>query len=187
MNEWIGFFSLCLIGILGSVILYSYLYGITPTPTSTRVKNQLLSMLPEMTNLEIAELGSGWGTLAFALARRFPTCKVIAYEISPFPYLISKIISYWLGFKNLTIKREDFFQSSLKNASLVVCYLYPDAMRRLKGKFEKELAPNAYILSHTFAVPEWIPIRFDRAKDLYHTPIYLYQFKCKSRGIWINL
>jgi hypothetical protein len=173
--DWLLF--LCFTGILGMIIIYSYLYGISPTPTSTKVKNQLLSLLPEMSNIEIAELGSGWGTLAFALARHFPTCKMIGYEISPFPYFISKIISYYFAFPNLSIKRQDFFQISLKNVSIVVCYLYPGAMLRLKTKLESELAPNAYVISHTFAVPGWIPIRFERVHDLYHTPIYLYQVK----------
>jgi hypothetical protein len=173
--DWLFLFFF--IGMIGMTILYSYLYGITPTPTSTKVKNQLLSMLPAMENIEIVELGSGWGTLAFTLARRFPTCQVIGYEISPFPYLVSKMISYGIALSNLSIKRQDFFQISLNNASLIVCYLYPEAMQRLKIKFEQELAPNTYIITHTFAVPGWTPIHFKRAQDLYQTPIYLYQMK----------
>lgn len=171
--EW--FFLLFLLGILGITILYSYLYGITPTPTSSKVRKQLIQMLPEMENIEIIELGSGWGNLVFTLARRFPHCKVTGYEISPFPYFVSKIMSYWFRLPNLSIKRQDFFQISFKNVSLAVCYLYPGAMQKLKGKFEKELAPSAYIISHTFAVPRWIPIRLEYAQDLYRTPIYLYQ------------
>lgn len=170
-------FSLSLIAILGNIIAYSYLYGITPTPTSPKVKKLLISMLPQMKNIEIAELGSGWGNLAFTLARHFPTCQVIAYEISPIPYLVSRIISYGSSTPNLSIKRQDFFQNSLSNASIIVCYLYPEAMQRLKIKFEKELDVGTYIISHTFAVPGWEPIRFERVHDLYNTPIYLYQIK----------
>ncbi len=32
----------------------------------------------------------------------------------------------------------DFFNVDLKDAGLVVCYLYPGAMERLKDKFEKD-------------------------------------------------
>ncbi len=172
-----GVFFLVLLGILGVTLLYSYLYGITPTPTSIKVKNLLLQMLPKITNKEIAELGSGWGTLAFTLASRFPSCQVRAYEISPIPYLVSKLFAKWFSFTNLFIKRQDFFQVSLGSVSLVVCYLYPGAMQRLKIKFENELNPDAYVISHTFAIPGWIPVRSERADDLYRTPIYLYQVK----------
>lgn len=173
--DWLFFFLL--MGILGITILYSYWYGITPTPTSAKVKNKLFSMLPDLANSEIVELGSGWGNLAFALSRHFPKCKIRSYEISPFPFIVSKIIAYCLALPNLTIQRQDFFLVSLHNMSLVVCYLYPDAMQRLKTKFEKELSSQAYVISHTFAIPGWKPLRLEYAPDLYRTPIYLYQIK----------
>jgi hypothetical protein len=168
-------FYLCLLGILGLMIVYSWRYGITPTPTSAKVKKQLLQILPKEIKGSIAELGSGWGTLAFALARYFPYNQVHAYEISPIPYYISKVLSCFYSYPNLHIQRRDFFAVSLKNVSLVVCYLYPEAMTRLKAKFEQELRPGTFVLSHTFAVPGWLPIRSERANDLYQTPIYLYQ------------
>ena len=177
--DWL--FFLFVLGILGSIALYSYLYGITPTPTSAKVQHQMLALLPLMNHVEIAELGSGWGNLAFALARHFPTCKVSAYEISPVPYFISKALAYGYSFSNLTIERRNFFEISLNNVSLVVCYLYPGAMQRLKTKLESELAPGAYVMSHTFAIPGWLPICFERAHDLYRTPIYLYQIKSKTQ------
>jgi Methyltransferase small domain len=177
--DWL--FYLILMGILAVIVLYSFIYGITPTPTSPKVKNKLLEMLPELTEQEIVELGSGWGTLAFALARHFPNCQVHAYEISPIPFLVSIILSKWFAFPNLTIKRKDFFHISLKNVALATCYLYPEAMNRLKNKFERELSPEASVMTHTFAIPGWIPIRFERVDDLYLTPIYLYQIK-SSKG-----
>lgn len=173
------FFYLCFIGVLGLIVWDSWRYGITPTPTSPKVKQQLLQILPREINGEIAELGSGWGNLAFALADHFPTSRIKAYEISLIPYLISQFIAKWLAYPNLEITREDFFKVSLQPASLVVCYLYPEAMNGLKAKFEQELSPDAYVVSHTFAIPGWTPIRLIQANDLYQTPIYLYQV-CQS-------
>lgn len=174
----VWFLFLLLGGIVGITIVYSHLYGISPTPTSPKVKKKLLSMLPNLTEGDrIVELGSGWGNLAFAFARQFPTCKIVGYEISPFPYFISKMIFITLPLPNLTLERKDFFQIPLNHVSLVVCYLYPGAMLRLKEKFEKELAPNTYVISHTFAIPGWKPIRFVQSDDLYRTPIYLYVYK----------
>ncbi len=172
------FLALLLI-ILGQIVLYSHhaLYGITPTPTSTKVKNKLLQILPTSIDGKIAELGSGWGNLAFALARHFPDCQVEAYEISPTPYLISKILALFWSYPNLQIHCRDFFKIPLHDFSLVVCYLYPDAMKRLKDKFERELSSGAYVLSHTFAIHGWTPFLVEYTNDLYRTPIYLYMLR----------
>ena len=65
---------------------------------------------------------------------------------------------------------------SITSASVVICYLYPGAMRRLKGKFEKELSKGAIVVSNTFAIPGWRPMRVIEADDLYRTPLYVYRF-----------
>lgn len=137
-------------------------------------------MMPLLNNGEIVDLGSGWGTLVFLLAKHYPHCRITGYEISPIPFLISKMISLCFPFPNVIFKRKDFFEASLKDASLVVCYLYPGAMQKLKEKFERELPNNAYVISHTFAVPGWTPLRIEYVDDLYKTPIYLYRLRANS-------
>jgi hypothetical protein len=167
------FISLLLIG--GSVIYSSYSYGISPTPSSFKAIKSIIDLLPKSEAGNIFELGSGWGTLAFALAKRFPHCKVKAYEASLVPWLISWILWRGLYLPNLYLYKQDFFQVSLEDADIVVCYLYREGMRKLKHKFEAELQPGTWIVSHTFAVPGWAPVHVHRLDDLYRTPIYLYQ------------
>ncbi|MEC8840126.1 MAG: class I SAM-dependent methyltransferase, partial [Candidatus Poribacteria bacterium] len=79
-------------------------------PTSPKVKHQLLHVLSQNEiQGTICELGSGWGTLAFALARRFPKCRIIAYENSLVPYIYSQIYKLVIKTENLHIKQENFF------------------------------------------------------------------------------
>jgi len=158
-----------------AIVCYSVKYGITPTPTSPKVKKMLLKILPRVINGEVVDLGSGWGTLAFALAKKYPSCKIVGIEISPIPYFCSLLLARVFRYPNLVFLRRDFFDYRLQETSLVVCYLYPDAMEWLKIKFENELLPSTYVVSHTFAVPGWKPLRTLHAPDLYRTPIYLYQ------------
>jgi len=145
--------------ILSSVVFYSWLYGISPTPSSLKVRKILLNSIPNIPEGIILELGSGWGGLACELAKQFPQCQIYAYEISPIPWFISKVRGFFLKIKNLHIKREDFFDLSFESCSMVVCYLYSGAMQKLKDKFEKELTPGTWIVTHTFAVPGWIPYK----------------------------
>jgi hypothetical protein len=47
-------------------------------------------------------------------------------------------------------------------------------MTRLAPKLLAELAPGTHVLSHTFALRGWKPLRTLVVDDLYRTPIYLY-------------
>ena len=158
-----------------SIIIWSLRNGISPMPTSSKAKQCLLSAVPANFNGIIYELGSGWGTLAFPLAERFPQSQVIAYESAPVPYFFSKIRHLLAPLPNLQIQRQDFFQVPLANAGLIVCYLYPGAMHRLKRKFEQELNPNTLVVSNTFGIPGWQPHKVFEVADIYRTKIYLYQ------------
>ncbi len=168
-------FILLIFFILWSIVYWSIRNGISPMPTSLKVKKGLFELLPEKVEGDVYELGSGWGTLVFPLAVRYPETHVIGYETSLIPYWIS--YGFLLAFpkRNLALKRQDFFQVDLKGAHLIVCFLYPGAMEKLKEKFEKELQPGTLIVSNTFAIPGWKPIQIQEVKDLYRTKIYLYR------------
>lgn len=172
--------------VFGQLIVYAIRYGITPTPTSPKVKKKILQTFPKLAEGKIMELGSGWGSLAIPLAQSYPSCQVVAYEISPLPYLISKLAAKFLRCRNLTTIRQNFFEASFKDAAVVVCYLYPKAMARLRIKFEKELQPGAYVVSHTFAIPGWKPFKVEHASDLYHTPIYYYTYTPEAQADDLN-
>jgi len=57
----------------------------------------------------------------------------------------------------------------------VVCYLFPEAMRALDEKLRRELRPEARVISNTFALPGWKPVRTHRLPDIYATRIYVYR------------
>lgn len=144
-------------------------------PTSKKVQSAFLQTLPKHVDGTILELGSGWGTLAFPLAKQFPKSAVVAYESSWVPYLFCKIRHFFSPASNLHFIRQNFHSASFTRAGLVVCYLYPGAMLKLKGKFKQELQSTTIIATHTFSIPGWSPIYCTKAQDLYHTPIYHYR------------
>lgn len=159
----------------GSIIWQSIKNGISPMPTSSKVKQRFLSSLPQNLNKTIYELGAGWGTLAFPIARLYPQAQVIGYESSLIPYLFCKLRLAYTPVPNLSFRRQNFFNADLSDASLVVCYLYPGAMHKLKLKFQDELSPSATIATHTFTLPGWKPIYQEVVNDLYNTIIYHYR------------
>lgn len=165
---------LLLILALASILLitFSLKLGITPMPTNRHVKKIILETLPPLSQKQIVELGAGWGTLACPLAKRYPTCTILAYELSPVPYLVLYLRSLFLP--NLYAIRKDFFTISLAQASLIMCYLYRGAMVKLAPKLRAELPDHALIVSHTFALPHWKAEKSLKANDVFRSPIFFY-------------
>lgn len=167
-------FWLFLIGCLLSVVWWSLRNGISPMPTSPKVKRRLLEILPQQVRGPVFELGSGWGSLALSLARHYPLLPVTGYETSPLPFYVSRLRAWMAQLPGLRLCRADFFAQPLGEAALVVCYLYPGAMLKLKSKFQHELQPGTWVISHTFAIPGWQPQAVYEVEDLYRTKIYVY-------------
>lgn len=167
-------FFLLLIAIVFSIVWYSLRYGISPMPTSPKVKKTLLNALPNSFEGVILDLGSGWGTLARAIAKKYPEAQVNGIEISWIPFLFSVLYNKLDPCKNLHFIRQDFFQYDCSKANLIVCYLYVGAMEKLGEKFANELEEGTLIISHTFALPGVVPFKVFYVNDLYHTPVYFY-------------
>nr|WP_227028080.1 class I SAM-dependent methyltransferase [Corallococcus soli] len=143
-------------------------------PSSPRVRRALLAMLPDPLQGTVLDLGAGWGDVAFLLADHRPQARVVAYELSWLPYAFSRLRQRLFPRANLTLHRADFFRASFRDATCVVCYLSPGIMARLEPRFAAELPEGAHILSHTFGLRGWTPVRSVRLDDLYRTPVYLY-------------
>jgi trans-aconitate methyltransferase len=168
----------CGVAVLGvavlSVVYYTLKTGISPLPSSRGARHLMLAEIPEDFAGRIVEAGAGWGTLAIPLARRHPAATVTAYELSPVPFAV-----LWLRrlgrHPNLRPRRADFRRASLADADIVVCYLFPGAMRGLADQFRRQLRPGTRVISNTFALPGWSPVRVHRLADLYASRVYIYE------------
>jgi trans-aconitate methyltransferase len=156
-----------------SVVYWSIRNGISPTPSSSKQTDIILKAVPAELHGSIYDLGSGWGTLAIALAKRFPHCHTTGIENSPIPYAISRMLALFYGLKNLDFLRANFLDLPFEDASLIVCYLYPEGMKKLKSRLEG-LRPGTIIISNTFSVPDWKPAETLLAQDVYRSPVYVY-------------
>lgn len=167
----LGVATLALLSIVWSTLRL----GISPMPTSGKVKREVLAMIPPELTCEIHELGAGWGTLAFAVAARCPGARVIAWEASPFPFLCCRLRALVQPRPNLVLRFADFHSADLRGAGLVLTYLWTGAMLRLGPRFEAQLPPGAAVISHTFAWRGKVPEETRTAADLYRTKVYRYR------------
>lgn len=95
----------------------------------------------------VYELGSGDGTFLCIAAKEFGA-RGVGVEIDPLRYLISSLIIRIIRINDkVIIKRKNFFDQDLSNATVVYVYLVPKALKKLLPKFKKELKPNTRIIS----------------------------------------
>lgn len=104
----------------------------------------------------VVDLGSGDGSLLIASARAGAVCRGI--EINPFMVWHSRRLIRKAGFAHrITIAKENFFITSLRDADVVFVYLWPHTTQQLIEKFTSELKPTARVISNLFPIPQWTP------------------------------
>lgn len=165
--------------IIAIVFIPTLVTGSSPVPTSRKVRRTILKVLPERLpgpkTGTIYDLGSGWGGMAFALADKYPNHQVIGYELSPLPWLMSRLHLWISGPKNLKFEITNYNRKSLSNAALVLCYLLPDPMEKLRPKLESELNSGVLVVSNTFAFRGWYALDDKMADDVYNSHVFLYE------------
>lgn len=117
----------------------------------------------------VMELGCGWGHLIPTLREKYPDKKIEAWERSPIPAIYTQVMY------GIEVKRKDFFAADFSNTELVVCYLFPGAMRRFETEIIPELPKGCWVVTHTFSLSGRKPVQVIKADDLYKTPVYLYR------------
>jgi len=145
-------------------------------PSSSKAYLAMMQLVDETDTGVIADLGSGWGNVVIRLAKKYPNRKVIGYELSYLPWLISTILKKLLGLKNLMVYRQDFYQADLSKVSVVVCYLFPEAMTKISEKLQLEKPNIEFLISNNFALPNLQPNTVIKVDDFYKSPVYLYKF-----------
>lgn len=160
---------LVLVLVVGGIIvslIYCLITGISPVSSTFQSRKKIIKAIPRDQKGFIYELGAGWGALAFPLARRCRKASIVAYELSPVPWLFMKIRLTLFGPRNIKLVRRNFLKEDLSAAVLVVCYLYPQAMTKLSPKLLMELQPSARVISNTYEMPFWTPAAVEAIEDI---------------------
>ncbi|MCD9022094.1 class I SAM-dependent methyltransferase [Cohnella silvisoli] len=160
-----------------SIVYVSWKNGISPMPSSAPVRQAVAEEISRLSKKGvIVEAGSGWGTLALHVAKRCRGWRIVGIENSAVPLWVSRLIAR-LSRASVTFVRGDLYAYSYEEVELVLCYLYPGAMKRLSPIFQEQLKPGARIISVCFSLPGWQPDKIITCRDLYRTKIYVYDVK----------
>src|SRR3989338_10062320 len=93
----------------------------------------------------VYDLGCGTGTAIITAAKEFGA-KCVGIEIDPLRFFISSILLHSNRLSDkIVIKRKNFFDVGISNASVIFVYLVPRALNRLLPKFKNELKKGTRI------------------------------------------
>lgn len=161
-----------------SILLHEKGAGISPTPSLPAVRKDVLDLIARYSSpdvdLRIGELGCGWGGLAIALARRFPTARIVGYEVSPCPLFISRLRAMLRP--RITIRNDDFFEDGWDQFDVLVCYLSPKHMIRIKQKLEG-MEKRPLLISCSFELPDTVPTEVRTRMAVVKIPIFAYRWQ----------
>lgn len=158
-------------------LIYEKKSRISPTPVLPHVRLKALTLLPSRFTSDgvynIVDLGCGWGGLLIKLSNLFPKASITGYEISPFPFLLSRFRCL-ISAGNVVVRRSDFFKADLSGFDIAFCYLSPWHMNALKPHFAR-MKSGSVVISCSFPIEGWEAERTDHVKSLFVTiPVFLY-------------
>ena len=114
----------------------------------------------------VYDLGSGDGTALIVAAKEFGA-RGVGIEIDPLRFIISTLMIYIIKVQDkVRIRRRNFFDVDISDATVVFVYLVPKALERLKSKLLKELKPGTLLVSFRYKIS--LPLlRYDKENDIY--------------------
>lgn len=130
--------------------------------------------LAKVTKKDIVyDLGSGDGRVPIIVARKFGAHSV-GIEIDYIRHLTAwlKVRIYNLSDK-VTLKRGNFFDYNISDATVVFVYLVPRVLEKLKPKLFRELKKGTRIISYKYKFKPSARLKFVRSDA--KSEIYLYQ------------
>ena len=152
-------------------------------PTHPDHIDAFFELVPLMPADVVYDLGSGDGRLVFA-ALANGARKAVGVELASGRVRRAKSEARMRGFGSSSrFLLADVTEVNLAEASVVFCYLSPQASAVLKPKFERELAPGTRVVMESFPVPGWTPTRTTTRgyTDYYEVnEFYLYVMPAKA-------
>lgn len=165
---WIfGFGILLFLAIL--LILPGMYAMVTGAPFVLTTKKRLEAMM-KLGNFKktdvVYDLGCGEGRIIRAVAKR-GVKKAVGYEFSLFTYLVAKIKTFFKRGKEKIYFR-NFWKEDFKDATIIVCFLLPKPMAKIKKEVWSKLKKGTRIVSNDAKLPGVKP-----EKELHKVFLYI--------------
>jgi len=149
--------------------------------TDYEVVDAMLAMAEVRPDNVVIDLGSGDGRILIAAARSHGA-RGLGVDIDPARIRESTANAQAAGVTSrVTFRRENLFQTPLRDADVLTLYLAPDVNLRLRPRILAEMRPGTRVVSHDFDMGDW---RWDRRQRVGSATIYLWIVPARIAGRW---
>lgn len=125
----------------------------------------------------VYDLGSGEGAALMIAAKEFGA-RGVGVEIDPFRVFTSRLsISLQKLSDSLRIERKNFFEVDVSDATVVIMYLIPKTLARLRPKLLKELKPGTRVVTFVYRID--LPMIAKDEKN----EVYVYEIPKKKHEV----
>ncbi len=139
-----------------------------------RAVDRMLEMAAVKPGELVYDLGCGDGRILITAAQKFQA-KAVGIEISD--KLVQRATEHVanLGLQDqVKVIKGDLRKIDFSDADVVVMYLMTGSNEEIRPRLEKLLKPGTRVVSYSYAVPGWKPVRIDKTDERYGHNIYLY-------------
>lgn len=149
-------------------------------PTPRPVVEAMLDLAALTPSDYLIDLGSGDGRIVVAAARR--GARALGVDIDPTRvsegYAAAQLAD--VG-QRTSFRRQDIFETPLREANVVTAYLLPAINLRLRPRLLTELRPGTRVVTHAFTMGDWQP---DEHRVIDGRNIYLWIVPAVVEGVW---
>ncbi len=150
-------------------------------PTTETAVKAMLELAEVKSSDIVYDLGCGDGRIVIAAAKRYGA-RGVGIEIDPVRVREAKKNARQAGVESrVEFREQDLFQANFRQATVVTLFLLPAINQRLFPQLQ-DLKPGTRIVSNTFEIGNWKPVREIVVKD---DPDDDYYFGSRRLLLWI--
>ena len=129
----------------------------------------------------VYDLGCGDGRLVIAAVMK-AGCSGVGVDIDPERIKESRQNAIVGGVQDrVRFVEQNFFDSNVREATVMLIYLFPDVNIKLRAKFLKEMKPGSRLVSHAFDMGDWKP---DNTASIRAQRVYYWVIPANATGTW---
>jgi tRNA A58 N-methylase Trm61 len=121
-------------------------------PSDRKGLSQICERIDLQTSRQIIDVGSGWGTAVFHLAKEYPRARVVGVELHPVLHGIALIRQVFSSVKErISFVCQDAAKHNFRRYDTVFVFMLSDFLNAvLAPKLEQELEVGARVVSYVF-------------------------------------
>lgn len=150
-------------------------------PTPHEIAEEMIRLAGVTADDVVYDLGCGDGRLVIAAAAR-RGARGVGVDIDPDLVAESREKARLAGVEDrVRFVRQNFFETDVREATVVLIYLLPEINLRLRPKLIGEMKPGSRLVSHAFDMGEWQP---DGLSKIGLQSVYLWVIPANVTGRW---